>query len=129
MNYIIKFLFKIIIIKLIILYVSKINKNQKDITKLLQKHMKSIKFNYQEEKSDINYEEYFFNGINSPKDIEFNDITYNSLNISWKIDKTNNINIDNNKINYKVEIRKENEEFIQAYEGNDLNCKIIIYFL
>ena len=118
MNYIIKFLFKIIIIKLIILYVSKINKNQKDITKLLQKHMKSIKFNYQEEKSDINYEEYFFNGINSTND--FGDI---------KIDKTNNINIDNNKIKYKVEIRKENEEFIQAYEGNDLNCKIIIYFL
>ena len=57
--------------------------------------MKNIKFNYQEEKSDINYEEYYFNGIDSPKDIEFKDITLSSLNISWKMDNSNNINIDN----------------------------------
>ena len=89
----------------ILSYVSKINKNQKEINRLLSEKMENIKFNYQEEKSEINYEEYYFNGINSPKDIEFKDITCSSLNISWKMD--NNINIDNNKIKYKVEMKKE----------------------
>ena len=109
----------------ILSYISKINKNQKEINRLLSEKMENIKFNYQEEKSDINYEEYYFNGINNPKDIEFKDITCSSLNISWKMDNNNNINIDNNKIKYKVEMKKVKEEvFNKVYEGSDLNCKI-----
>ena len=49
-------------------YVSKINKTQKNIKKLL---MKNIKINYDENKNNIKYEEYYFNGIYIPKNIEF----------------------------------------------------------
>ena len=108
----------------ILSYISKINKNQKQINILLQEQMKNIKFNYKEEESNIKYEEYYFNGISIPKDIEFKDISSNSINISWKIENINNINIDNNKIKYRVEKRKEKEEFIKVYEGNNQYCSI-----
>ena len=108
----------------ILSYVSNINKNQKELNKLIKEPMKSLKFNYLEEKSNINYEEFYFNGIAIPKDIEFKDISEHNLNLSWKIDNINNINIDKNKIKYKVEMRKNNEKFNQVYEGNNLNCLI-----
>ena len=78
--------------------------------------MKSIKFKYEE--NNIKYEEYYFNGIPIPKNIEIKDISYNSININWEIDN----NIDNNKIKYIIEIRKENEKFNKIYEGNNNNC-------
>ena len=86
--------------------------------------LKSLKFKYEEEKSNIEYHNFYFNGISIPKDIEFKDISFKSVNISWKIEKINNINIDNNKIKYKVEMRKNNEQFNNVYEGNNLNCII-----
>ena len=106
----------------ILSYISKINQNTKTINKLLREHMKSIKFSYKEEEADIKYEEYFLNGSFIPKDIEFNNIDFNSLNLSWKIDNINNI--DKNKIKFKVEKRKEKEEFNQEYEGKDQYCLI-----
>ena len=86
--------------------------------------MKNIKFYYKEEESNIKYEEYYFNGISIPKNIEFKEISSNNMNISWKIENINNINIDNNKIKYRVEKRKEKEEFIKVYEGNNQYCSI-----
>ena len=86
--------------------------------------MKNIKFNYDENNNNIKYEEYYFNGIYIPNNIEFKDISLSSINIYWKIDNINNINIDKNKIKYKVEMRKENEKFIKIYEDNNNNCYI-----
>jgi len=103
-------------------YVSKINKTQKNINKLFKTIMKNIKFKYDD--NNIKYEEYYFNGIYIPNNIEFKDITSSSINIYWKIDNINNINIDKNKIKYKVEMRKENEKFIKIYEDNNNNCYI-----
>ena len=93
--------------------------------RILQELMKSIKFYYEEKENNIKYDEYYFNGlIISSKNILFKDINYNSLNMSWEIDNTNDIDI--NKIKYKVEIKKENEEYIKIYEGNNKNCLIDI---
>jgi len=103
-------------------YVSKINKTQKNINKLFNTLMKNIKFKYDD--NNIKYEEYYFNGIYIPNNIEFKDISSSSINIYWKIDDINNINIDKNKIKYKVEMRKENEKFIKIYEDNNNNCYI-----
>ena len=86
--------------------------------------MKSIKFNFQEKESNIKYEDFYFNGFSIPQEIEFKDITLHSLNISWKIGNNNNMDVDINKIKYKVEMRKNNEQFNQVYEGNNLNCLI-----
>ena len=46
------------------------------------------------------------------------------MNINWKIDNINIINVDINKIKYKIEMRKENEKFKSIYEGNNTNYLI-----
>ena len=88
--------------------------------------MKNLKIYFNEEKDIINYDEYYFNGIQTPKNIEIKDIYSDSFKIFWKIDNLNIINIDNNQIKYKVEIRKDNknEKFMKVYEGKNLNCLI-----
>ena len=88
--------------------------------------MKNIKINFNQEKSDINFVEYNFNGINLPKDIEIQDINSKTLKVSWKLDETKIDNIDINKIIFRVEIKKENldELFNNVYEGKDKNCLI-----
>ena len=91
---------------------------------LIQEPMKNLKIYFNENESNIKYEEYYFNGISIPKDIEFNDIGINSFKVSWKIDDIKILNIDNKEIKYKVEIRKENDKFKLAYEGNNNNCII-----
>ena len=105
-------------------YVSKINKTQKNINNLFSHLMKNIKFNYEEEKSNIKYEEYYFNGIYIPKNIEIKDVSTDSLNLNWNIDEINIIKIDKNKIKYRVEIKEEKEKFKIVYEGNKNNCSI-----
>ena len=94
-------------------YISKINKNKKEMKTLLTELMKSIKFAYQEEENIIKYEEFCFNGIQTPKNIEVKDIKYNSLNISWDIDTINNININYNNIDYIIEMRKDKEKILR----------------
>jgi len=105
----------------ILSYVSKINKNKRNNKKLFNELMKNIKIKYEEDK--IKYEEYYFNGISKPKNIQFKDITSSSLNISWNIDNI----INNEEIKYRIEMRKENEEFKEIYKGNNNNCSISLY--
>ena len=102
-------------------YITKINKTQRDMNILFQEQMKNLKINF--DKSNINFEEYYFNGIPHPKEIEFkaNDFC---IYLSWKIDELNILNFDQNKINYIVEHRIENEEYKKIYEGKDKFCKI-----
>ena len=84
--------------------------------------MKSMKLDFIDD--NIKYEEYYFNGLSIPKDIQIKDIKVNSCNISWKIDDINMVNIDKNEIKYKIEIKKENENFISIYEDNNMNYNI-----
>jgi len=84
--------------------------------------MKNLKLDFIDDK--IKYEEYYFNGLSIPKNIQINDIKYNNCHISWKIDDINILNIDKNKIKYKIEIRKENEQFNSIYENNNMNYNI-----
>ena len=110
----------------ILTYISKINKNEKEIKKLNDTLMRNIKFCFEVKENKIKYDEYFFNGIPSPKDIVFKDIDANSLKVNWKIDDINILNIDKNKIKFKFEIRKENNDdnFKKIYEGNEMNYLI-----
>ena len=107
-------------------YISKININKEKTRILLQQLMKNIKISFIEDKSTIKYEEYYFNGIPIPSNVEFNKIGTNSFNISWKLDDINIINIDKKEIKYKVEIKRENEKekFKQIYEGEKNECFI-----
>ena len=91
------------------------------MNKLFQELMKNMEITYEEEKKNVKYEEYYFNGIYTPKNVEFKDITFSSVNITWKIDDINIVNLDKNKLKYIVEMRKENEQFSKIYEGNNNN--------
>ena len=107
-------------------YVSQINKNQKKMKALFRELIKNLKISFVEEESTIKYEEYYFNGIPIPKNIEFKDVGTNSFNLSWKLDDINIVNIDKKEIKFRIEIRKENsnEKFMQIYEGNQNNYKL-----
>ena len=104
-------------------YLSKINKNQKEIGKIFQQLMKNMKITFIENESKIKYEEYYFNGIPIPNNIEFNNIGTNSFQINWKIDNINILKIIKKEIKYRIEIRRANmkEKFKQVYEGNKYN--------
>ena len=115
-------------------YVSRISKNQKEMRAVFQQLMKNLKISFVENENTIKYEEYYFNGIPIPKDIEFKDIETNSFKVLWKIDDFNILNVDKKEIKYKLEIKKDNskEDFIQVYEGNKNSYivnKNIIYFI
>ena len=71
------------------------------MNELLNLYMSNLKFEYKENQNNIVYEEYSFN-IPIPKNIEFKDVYATSLNLSWEIENINNL-----KINYKVEMRKK----------------------
>ena len=90
--------------------------------KLYCEFIPKLNFYFDEKECNIKYNETIFNGIPNPKNIKIKDITYNSFNISWEIDNTNNIDI--NKIKYIIEIRKDNEKFNKVYEGNNKNSLI-----
>ena len=82
-------------------YLSKINTNEKEIGKIFQQLMKNMKISFIENESQIKYEEYYFNGIPIPNNIEFNNIGTNSFQINWKIDNINILNINKNEIKYR----------------------------
>ena len=72
----------------ILSYVSKINKNQKEMKILFQQLMKNIKISFIKEESKIKYDEYYFNGIPISQNIEFKEIGTKSLKIFWSINNT-----------------------------------------
>ena len=104
-------------------YISKINMNKEEMRIIFQELMKKLKISFIENESTIKYEEYYFNGIPTPINIEFNNISTNSFNISWKLDDINLININKNEIKYRIEIKKENkkEKFKIIYEDKNNN--------
>ena len=65
--------------------------------------MKNLKISFIEDEGTIKYEDYYFNGIPIPKDIEFQEIGAKSFKVIWNIDETNinMLNIDKKEIKYK----------------------------
>ena len=109
-------------------YISKINKCKNEINILFQKLMKNINISFNDKKyNNILFEEYYFNGIPSPKNIEIKNIKYRNFEVFWNIDDTKAFNLDNSQIKYRVQYRKENEKFQQFYEGKLNNCIINKY--
>ena len=99
------------------------NKNNKEMIKLSNEKIKGKNFYYNEKENNIIYKEYIFNGIPIPQNIQFKDISRNSITISWDFD---NKDILEEKILYIVEMKKENkdEKFKEIYRGNETNYKI-----
>ena len=101
-------------------YISEINKNQKSMNILDNQLMKNMNIKFEEENTKIKFEDYYFNGIPSPNNIEIKKINTRGFEVNWKFEY-NYSNLDKNKIKYMLEIRKENENFYQIYEGDKTN--------
>ena len=89
------------------------NKNEKEINKLSLQLMKSMNFCYNEEKNNIEYEEYFFN------DFEIGNISSNGFLIYFNIENEDIINDDSKNAEVIIENRVENIDinFKQIYKG------------
>ena len=64
-------------------YISTINKNQKEANKIFQQLMKNLNISFKD--SNIIYEEYIFNGMPIPKDIELSEKKKSVLNYLGKL--------------------------------------------
>lgn len=106
-------------------YVSKANQAHKDMINLSQKMMESVNFIYQEDKSDLIFEKYYFNGVPIPKNIKFRKESYSSLKVSWDIKDLNIKDFDPNDIKYNLQIKTGNENFKTIYTGKKKYCTII----
>ena len=85
-----------------------------------------MEFRYKEEENEIIINEYYFNGISPPSNIEFKDINFSKLKITWKNGCANNKNINNiNGIKYILEIKEPNKEYQKIYEGNNNYYELI----
>ena len=104
-------------------YITKINKNKKPMNNLSQEIIKSLNFFYEENKNNIKYEENYINGMPNIENIKINDITYNSVNISWDVNtnKIPVIKINSNEVKYKIRMRTENTKFNEVYNGVNNN--------
>ena len=103
-------------------YVSKINKNIKEMKDLLKEQVMNLKIEYIKEENNIKYTQYYFNCFQyNIEDVQFNDITSNKIKISWKLENQKEKNIY-----FRVEIKKEKVEnkFKLSYEGKEQNCII-----
>ena len=87
-------------------YISKINNNIEKMRILFQELIKNLKISYIEKESMIKYEEYYFNWIPIPSNIEFNDASTISFKVSWKLNDINILNIDKKDIKFRIEIKK-----------------------
>ena len=106
-------------------YITKINKTKKGMKYLFQKLLKNLKITFQENLRNIQYDDYYFNGIQTPKDITFTDISWDNFKVSWKIENLNIININNDNIKYKIELKNnEDTKFNQVYFGKESSCLI-----
>ena len=120
-------------------YVSKINKNLKEMNKLTKILMKNFKINFTEE--NIKYEEYFFNGYkenisnNCIKHFLYDNKIIYCLKVDAQIDISNYIDY-NKKFNcdwFKPDSSEELNDIIEYFKNNyklyDIKeyCWIIIY--
>ena len=77
----------------ILSYISKINKNQKEIDILFNQSMKNINIIFDEEKSDLKFNEYFFNGGELWKLSNILNENDSKLIISWLPNKPSKYNL------------------------------------
>ena len=108
-------------------YISKISQIQDNTNEILSELMRNLKITFKDNENEntIIYEDYYFNGIEIPKNILFKDINVVSLNVFWEIDEAN-LKKDKENIKFIAEIRmaESKQNFTQVYEGYKNNCFI-----
>ena len=85
--------------------------------------MKNMNITFNENKNTLEYNNYIFNGISSPINIQSSEKNDNCMNISWKIDEFYKKFMDITQYKYNLEI-KDNNNNICNYEGKETNIEI-----
>ena len=104
----------------ILSYIAKINSNKIESNSLLTTLMQNLDMEFLEEKTNIKFEDYYFNGIQIPKDIHIKDLKIHSATVTWDINDININKITKSDLKYRIELREKikGEKFKQIYEGN-----------
>jgi len=102
-------------------YISKINKNEKEMEKLFHTLMRNIKISFEEEENKVKYEEYFFNKILSPKDFEFKDIDLMKI----LVNTVNKELCDDASCKSQVPINPDNDEVFDKLKDGVVLGKLI----
>ena len=104
-------------------YISEIEKNNQKVFYFLNESMKNINISFNENKNTLEYNNYIFNGISYPINIQSSEQNNNFMNISWKIDELYKKFMDITQYKYNLEI-KDNNNKIYNYEGKETNIEI-----
>ena len=109
-------------------YISEINKTNDKVKECFIKPFKNLEVTFNSELKNINYKEYYFNGIPVPKNIQNNNQGNNTIIISWEIDDFKIRDYDIKNIKYLLEIKngdklysKETSEKRMTLVTNKLN--------
>lgn len=101
-------------------YVTKINDKKNNMENLFKELMKSLTFKYKEKKDNnsIEFEEFYFNGLPIPKNINFKNNKGNEITVTWDVDKIKFSGEDNfiNNLKYRIKMSKENKEQEETFE-------------
>ena len=80
--------------------------------------LRNININYEEDKNNMKYDEYYFNGLPVPQNIKIENLNSTGGKIYWDINNINIINKynDKNELQYLIE-KKENilREYLNLY--------------
>ena len=104
-------------------YISEIEKNNQQVFYFINESMKNMNITFNENKNTLEYNNYIFNGISSPINIQSSEKNDNCMNISWKIDEFYKKFMDITQYKYNLEI-KDNNNNICNYEGKETNIEI-----
>ena len=104
-------------------YISEIEKNNQKVFYFINESMKNMNITFNENKNTLEYNNYIFNGISSPINIQSSEKNDNCMNISWKIDEFYKKFMDITQYKYNLEI-KDNNNNICNYEGKETNIEI-----
>ena len=117
-------------------YISKINENKKDMNNLLKQSIKSFKFSYLKEKSNINYKEFYMNEKLVLKKIEKGNCEFDSGTTNGRLlfDEISNkiffiLGYENNKINVYKNFEnlktKKNDAIIELPHTISVNYSVL----
>ena len=109
-------------------YISEINKTNDKVKECFIKPFKNLDITFNSELKNINYKEYYFNGIPVPKNIKNVYQGNNRANLSWEIDDFKIRDYDIKNIKYLLEIKNgdknyttETSEKIMTLNASKLN--------
>ena len=106
-------------------YISEINKNNSKADIFIKKPKHTLIFSFNQENDEIVYKNYFFIGLPTPNDINVEINENNELVISWKIDKTKINDKEQNKIQYSIELKRQNYYYKKEFNTSETETTLI----